>query len=55
MLFNNRGNEGPEYVVVGAVVITLVTAILYTIMTTVQGKGTGVNTYIGGITVPAAP
>ncbi len=55
MLFNNRGNEGPEYVVVGAVVITLVTAVLYTIMTTVQSKGTGVDTYIGAITVPGAP
>ncbi len=55
MLFDNRGNEGPEYVVVGAVVITLVTAVLYTIMTTVQSKGTGVETYIGGITVPGAP
>ncbi|MEK7277164.1 MAG: hypothetical protein AAB427_07430 [Chloroflexota bacterium] len=55
MLFNNRGNEVPEYIVVGAVVIALTVAILYTIMTTVQSKGTGVNTYIGGITVPAAP
>jgi len=42
-----------EWLIGGALVIALLFTIIKTVATTTQGKGTGLNAWISGQTVPA--
>ena len=53
MLTNHKGDAMLEYVILGALVLAVVGAIIYSVATAVSGQGAKTGTWVTSINVPA--